>query len=133
PGEPLEIEDDLTVLRSSLHHFETSVRSSLDAWDARIRQVRAGGGRVAIWGSGSKGVSLFAGLGSETAALVDYAVDINPYKHGKFMAGSGHRIVAPSQLVADRPELVIVMNPIYLDEIGAELDRLGVQTELKAV
>ncbi|WP_230204773.1 class I SAM-dependent methyltransferase [Parafrankia elaeagni] len=132
PGEPLAIEDDLDRLRASLEPFEQSVAASLATWADEIRTVRARGGRVAIWGSGSKGVSFFAGLG-ETARSVDYAVDINPYKHGKFMAGSGHRIVAPEQLAADRPELVIVMNPIYLTEIGELLQSLGVRTDLRAV
>lgn len=132
PGDPLPNEDDIERLRASLEPFERSVEASLTNWSAEIRAVRARGGRVAIWGSGSKGVSFFAGLG-ETAQLVDYAVDINPYKHGKFMAGSGHRIVAPEQLVADRPELVIVMNPIYLGEIAELLTKLGVQTNLREV
>jgi SAM-dependent methyltransferase len=132
PGEPLEIEDDIARLRTSLDHFSGSVTRSLDGWAAEIRKVRDGGGRVAIWGSGSKGVSFFAGLG-EVSKLVDYAVDINPYKHGMYMAGSGHKIVGPEQLVEDKPELVIVMNPIYLDEMGKELERLGVTTSLRPV
>jgi SAM-dependent methyltransferase len=132
PGEPLEIEDDVSRMRASLAHFERSVRESLEGWAAELRRVHDRGGRVAIWGSGSKGVSFFAGLG-ETARLVDYAVDINPYKHGKFMAGSGHRIVPSKQLAVDQPELVVVMNPIYLDEIRRELVQLGVSAELKAI
>ncbi|MDT3443510.1 MULTISPECIES: class I SAM-dependent methyltransferase [unclassified Pseudofrankia] len=132
PGEPLEIEDDVERLRASLASFDLSVATSLANWSDEIRAVRARGGRVAIWGSGSKGVSFFAGLG-EAARLVDYAVDVNPYKHGKFMAGSGHAIVAPDRLATDRPELVIVMNPIYLDEIGESLAELGVSTDLRAI
>lgn len=132
PGEPLEIEDDIKRLAAALAPFEQKVTSSLDNWADEIRAVRARGGRVAIWGSGSKGVSFFAGLG-EASKLVDYAVDINPYKHGKYMAGSGHLIVGPERLVEDKPELVIVMNPIYLAEIGDELKKLGVTTALKEV
>lgn len=132
PGEPLPIEDDIDHLRGLLAPFEQKVNQSLDHWADELRALHARGGRAAIWGSGSKGVSFFAGLG-EAASLVDYAVDINPYKHGKFMAGSGHRIVGPERLVEDRPDLVIVMNPIYLKEIGDELDRLGVTTDLRPV
>jgi 2-polyprenyl-3-methyl-5-hydroxy-6-metoxy-1,4-benzoquinol methylase len=60
-------------------------------------------------------------------------VDINPYKHGKFMAGTGHEIVAPDALRDYRPDLVVAMNPIYLDEIRDELHRLGVTARLEAV
>jgi hypothetical protein len=132
PGEPLPIEDDVDRLRGSIRFFEREVTESLGGWSAKLREVSEAGGRAAIWGSGSKGVSFLAGLG-EQAGLVDYAVDINPHKHGMFMAGTGHRIVPPSQLAEDQPDLVVVMNPIYLDEIGRELARLGVTTELKAV
>ena len=131
-GEPLPIEDDVDRLRKSTRVFGHSVAESLGRWSAKLLEVSDAGGRVAIWGSGSKGVSFLAGLG-EQARLVDYAVDVNPYKHGMFMAGSGHRIVAPDRLAADQPDLVVVMNPIYLEEIGLELARLGVRTELKAV
>jgi hypothetical protein len=49
------------------------------------------------------------------------------------MAGTGHRVVSPQEVVDIAPELVVVMNPIYLDEIGSELDRLGVTAEITAV
>ena len=81
-----------------------------------------------IWGAGSKGVSFLTNLGLRDE--ISYAVDINPYKTGKFMAGSGHEIVAPEFLVEYRPDLVVAMNPIYLGEIRATLDGLGLQPEL---
>lgn len=65
--------------------------------------------------------------------LVDAAVDINPYKTGMFMAGTGHQIIAPEALIDLHPELVVVMNPIYIEEIAAELDRLGLKAEIEAV
>ncbi len=60
-------------------------------------------------------------------------MDINPHKHGKFMAGTGQEIVAPEFLVDYDPDLVIVMNPVYTDEIRSELGRLGVTTTVTAV
>ena len=60
-------------------------------------------------------------------------MDVNPYKQGKFMAGSGMHVVAPAALREYRPDLVVAMNPIYLDEIGSELAALGVRTRLEAV
>ena len=57
------------------------------------------------------------------AGQVEYVVDVNPYRHGRHMPGSGQEIVAPEFLAEYRPEVVIAMNPIYLDEIGAELAR----------
>ena len=88
------------------------------------------GARV-IWGSGSKGVSFISNLalGDELAA----AVDINPHKWGKYMVGSQHEIVSPEALRSIQPELVVAMNPIYLDEIASTLAEVGVTTDLKAL
>ena len=49
------------------------------------------------------------------------------------MAGTGHEIVSPEFLADFAPDLVVAMNPIYLAEIQADLDRLGVTAELTAV
>jgi hypothetical protein len=103
----------------------------LSDWRQRLKELRAGGGRAVIWGSGSKGVSFLTNLGLPGA--VECAVDINPYKHGKFMAGTGHRIVGPEALPGLQPDLIVAMNPIYLGEIQADLDRVGVMAELVAV
>jgi hypothetical protein len=46
------------------------------------------------------------------------------------MAGAGQQIVAPEFLKAYEPHVVIVMNPIYCDEIQRDLNRMGVTAEL---
>ena len=60
-------------------------------------------------------------------------VDINPHKCGRFLAGSGHEIVGPEALVALRPDVVVVMNAIYVAEIGASLRGLGLAPEIVAL
>ena len=91
----------------------------------------AAGKKVALWGSGSKAVSYLTtlGLGEEIAAVVD----INPHKHGKFLAGTGHEIVGPEALVTLRPDVVLVMNAIYVAEIEANLRQLGLAPEIAAL
>ena len=59
------------------------------------------GKTVALWGSGSKAVSYLTTLG--VTDEVQAVVDINPHKHGKFLAGTGHEIVAPEALRQLRP------------------------------
>ncbi len=132
PGEPLALEDDLDALRGGVATFAAAYDSVIARWAAEIDAVTRGGGRTVIWGSGSKGVAFLAALGAR-AADVDAAVDINPYKHGKFMAGSGHRIVAPEELVGCPPNLVIAMSPTYRSEIAADLVRLGVDARLEVL
>lgn len=130
-GDPLPEEDDLDRLRQGVVGFRKGYDELVGGWRTRIAELSSGGGRAVIWGSGSKGVSFISNLdlGDELAA----AVDINPHKWGKFMVGSNHEIVAPEALRAIGPDLVVAMNPIYVDEIGAQLRELGVDTELTAL
>jgi len=100
-------------------------------WRARLAELAAAGERAVIWGAGAKGVSFLNLLGIQGA--VELAVDVNPRKQGTFLAGSGQRIVAPEALQSYRPKLVIVMNPIYEDEIRAQLRTLGVQARVESL
>ena len=50
-----------------------------------------------------------------------------------YMAGTGQQVVAPSFLTENRPDVVIVMNGIYCNEIAGTLDQLGVEAEIVAV
>ena len=60
-------------------------------------------------------------------------VDINPYKQGKFLPGTGHRVIAPEALPAHDPGLVIVMNPLYSEEVSRRLAELGIGAEVVAL
>jgi hypothetical protein len=132
PGVPLPIEDDLERVAAAADHFAAVYGSVVDAWRRRVAGVKQGGGRTVIWGSGSKGVAFLAALGDHADAI-EAAVDINPFKHGRFMAGTGHEIISPKALVDVGPDLVIAMNAAYLPEIGADLVSLGVDCTLDAL
>ncbi len=73
------------------------------------------GKTIVIWGAGSKCVAFCTtlGLNHEIAC----AVDINPHKTNTFLPGSGHKVIHPKQLAEINPQIVIMMNPIYTEEI----------------
>jgi 2-polyprenyl-3-methyl-5-hydroxy-6-metoxy-1,4-benzoquinol methylase len=98
-------------------------------WRDRLAEVRAAGRKAVIWGSGSKGVSFLTTLGLGTGDIVG-AVDINPHRHGYFMPGTGHRILAPDELPDIAPDVIVVMNGIYREEIAADARKLGVDAEI---
>lgn len=131
-GAPLALEDDLQRVERGVDHFAGSYDRVVEQWRGRVRAAAEDGASVVIWGSGSKGVAFLAALG-EDARHVSAAVDINPYKHGRWMAGTGHRIVAPKELLDLRPSLVIAMNATYLAEIGRDLNDLGLDVTLESV
>jgi hypothetical protein len=104
------------------------IRGQVETWGERIRREADGGRRIVIWGAGSKGVAFLTTLGIRDR--IRYAVDINPHKQGCFMAGTGQEVVGPELLRTFRPDLVIVMNPVYREEIRAALRRMGLDPEI---
>ncbi len=128
---PLPQENDLETVESLVARFRCRMSERLRDLAGAAARWRAAGKRVAIWGSGSKCVSLLSavGLGEELAAVVD----INPHKRGKFLAGSGIEIESPQSLARTRPDVVVVMNSIYAREIAHQLDQLGIRPELVAL
>jgi SAM-dependent methyltransferase len=127
----LPIEERPETVADAVAEFARNLAAVQERWRTELGSVRRGGGKTVLWGSGSKGVSFLTtlGLGDEVSAVVD----INPYKQGKYMAGTGHEIVAPAALGALQPDLVVAMNPVYLAEIQHELDALGLAARLEAV
>jgi SAM-dependent methyltransferase len=101
--------------------FATAAARSRAAWLNRLRNWAVAGQRTVVWGSGSKAVAFLTTLGVHDE--VEHAVDINPYRVGKFLPGTGQRIVAPAFLRDYRPDNVVIMNPVYHDEVERELAR----------
>jgi SAM-dependent methyltransferase len=130
-GAFLEQENDLEDLTRDVAYFSENYPHELDAWRRDLQSIRQTGRRAVIWGAGSKGVAFLTTLHIQDE--IEYAVDINLYKHGTYMAGTGQEIVAPGFLREYRPDVVIVMNPIYCGEIQQDLDRIGVAAELMPV
>ena len=121
-------EDDLEEISHLVEQFRQRVGRRVGELAESARTWRAQGKRVAIWGSGSKCVALLSALGAD--ATPDAIVDVNPHKHGKFLAGSGYEISSPASLETLRPDVVLIMNAIYTDEIRADLAHRGLHPEL---
>jgi len=118
-------------VRELTRGFAAAVDDRVRAWRTDLDEACRRGERVVIWGAGSKGVAFLTTLGVGDA--IAYTVDINPHKHGTYMAGTGQEIVAPEFLREYHPDVVIVMNPIYRQEIRRHLDQLGVRAEIVTV
>jgi len=136
PGDPtrgarFEAEDDLERIRADVAAFKAEIGAKLDRLRKEVEGLRAAGKRTVLWGSGSKAVAYLTTLG--VTDEIECVVDINPHKHGKFLAGTGHEIVAPQSLLEYQPDAVIVMNPVYLAEISKDLASMGITAQTWAV
>jgi hypothetical protein len=76
-------------------------------------------GPSAIWGGASKGV-IFSLFMQRLGANIDFVIDINPAKQGKYLAASGLRVCSPEEALQHLApgSDIYVMNSNYLDEIA---------------
>lgn len=125
------LEDDLGELANEVEQFERVSTKRIADWRRQIEQSISAGRRIAIWGSGSKAVAFLTTLKAD--GNIACVTDINPYRHGKCMPGCGHQIVPPKALAQYKPDDVIVMNPVYLEEIRQDLEGMGLHPRLLPV
>ncbi|EAW33643.1 class I SAM-dependent methyltransferase [Lyngbya sp. PCC 8106] len=121
-------EETLEQLKQDVKQFTATIHDKLTRWKQDLEQWQTVGKRVVVWGSGSKCVAFLTTL--DTIDKIQYVVDINPHRHGKFIPGVGKQIMSPEFLKEYQPDHVIVMNPIYCDEIQKMLEDMGVKTQV---
>ncbi|MEM7426664.1 MAG: class I SAM-dependent methyltransferase [Pseudomonadota bacterium] len=110
-----------------LLRFGDAFKAKSMLWSDRFEQYRNEDQRVVVWGAGGKGITFLNSVRHSDA--VKFVVEINPDKQGKFVAGTGHAIVAPETLSDFRPHKVIITNPLYEAEIRSQASELGVDAE----
>lgn len=120
--------DDLNKLKAFVANFETEYRNMISQWRTKLHDFGSKGQKVVLWGSGSKAVAFLTSL--NIVNEVEFVVDINPHRHGFYMAGTGQRIVSPAFLKAYVPDVIIIMNSIYRNEIQKDIERMGLEPEL---
>ncbi len=127
-GEGRPAADGRPGAQKEIEGFVSGYREYVRRWEGRLREMRALGKRMAVWGAGSKGITFLNTF--DVGGLVEDVVDVNPRKHGMFVAGGGQRIVASERLIGARPDAVLVVNPVYRGEVERSLAELGVDTDV---
>jgi len=126
-----EREESVKEMAKDVKYFATHYHEKLDQWKNRFNELYADGKRVVVWGSGSKCVSFMSTL--DVKDDIEYVVDINPFRHGKYLPGVGKEVMSPEFLRNYKPDVVIVMNRIYQDEICQMLEDMGLNPEVISV
>ena len=127
-NEALAQENDLETVSRYVSDFPARYQALITEWSRTLEAMHAAGERVVLWGSGSKAVAFLKAV--DRHRLIEYVVDINPYRQSHFMPVTGQRIVSPDFLVEYRPDAVVVMNPIYSEEIQGDLAALGLRPRM---
>ena len=99
--------------------FDERVRATKRKLLAFLIDAKQGGKRVAGYGAPGKGNTLLNYCGIRTDFL-DFTVDANPYKQGKFTPGTRVPIFAPERLREARPDYVLILPWNLKDEICAQ-------------
>jgi SAM-dependent methyltransferase len=113
--------------RAAIGQSESFVQSAAQGMLERLQHWRQwasdipSGGRVSLWGAGSKGVMFLNLLGLTTPGRIECVIDQNSDKHSRFISGTGQEIVSPMDPRNDSLEKIVLMNGIYKAEVESRL------------
>lgn len=100
--------------------FDGQVKESKRKILAFLIEAKQSGKSIAGYGAPGKGNTLLNYCGIRTDFL-DYTVDRNPYKHGKFLPGTHIPVFPPERIRQTRPDYVLVLPWNLRNEIRDQL------------
>lgn len=118
----------LTQLAS---RFNQRYHKEIERWNAALHEWSKKGKRIFLWGAGSKGISFANQL--DDPSSIHAVVDQNVVKQGRYIPGTGHRVISPAELVKGDNLVIIVMNNLYLREIETLRSQEGIDARCVSV
>ena len=102
-------------------HFAAQAKQAKWAFVNFLLNAAEEGKSIAAYGAPGKSATLlqFCGIGKD---LIEYTVDRNPYKQGRFLPGSHIPIFHPNRIRENRPDYVVILPWNLKDEIVEQLN-----------
>jgi SAM-dependent methyltransferase len=101
-------------------NFDEQVKSTKRKILSLLIELRNRGKTIVGYGAPGKGNTLLNYCGIRTD-LLDYTVDRNPYKQGKYTPGTHIPILSPERIRATRPDYVFILPWNLKDEISTQM------------
>lgn len=93
---------------------------------SELKLIKESGQRIAAYGAAAKGNTLlnFVGVKSDS---IEYVVDRNPYKQGRYLPGSHIPIVSENHLDTNPPDVLLILPWNLAEELNHQLAYLKKQ------
>lgn len=110
-----EKEEGLSSI-DSFHEFAKRVEENRSKAQSLLRQLHREGKQLAAYGAPAKGNTFlnYCGIGPE---LIEFTVDKNPLKTGKYLPGTHIPVLHPDELQARAPDYTLILAWNFAEEI----------------